>query len=77
LALKFFKKTEHQLEEIKKLFSILGVDDSRIKIMPKSSSLAETLLSYDEIDIALDTFPYNGMTTTCDALWMGVPVITH
>jgi predicted O-linked N-acetylglucosamine transferase (SPINDLY family) len=52
-----------------------GVAKDRVELLgwlPDESHLA----LYDRIDIALDPFPYNGTTTTCEALWMGVPVVT-
>lgn len=52
-----------------------GVDASRIAILPYVS-LQDYFRWLDSVDIALDTMPYSGGTTTCDALWMGVPVVT-
>jgi len=52
-----------------------GIDSDSLHFADKVPAPAYFRL-YHQIDIALDTFPYAGGTTTCDALWMGVPVIT-
>ncbi len=57
-------------------FESLGVASDRIIWADWSASRDEHLARYHEIDIALDTFPYNGATTNCEALWMGVPVVS-
>jgi predicted O-linked N-acetylglucosamine transferase (SPINDLY family) len=62
-------------ESILNSFAACGVSADRIELRPKSS-YTDMLAEYGDIDIALDTFPYNGGATTCEALWMGVPVIT-
>jgi protein O-GlcNAc transferase len=53
----------------------LGIERSRVEFTGKRSR-EEYLRLYDEIDIALDPLPYNGITTTLDAFWMGVPVVS-
>jgi predicted O-linked N-acetylglucosamine transferase (SPINDLY family) len=55
----------------------LGITPNRIELLNWVSSSTAHLQLYNRIDIALDTFPYNGTTTTCEALWMGVPVVTY
>jgi predicted O-linked N-acetylglucosamine transferase (SPINDLY family) len=57
-------------------FEGAGVAAERILIAAPIASHREHMDTYNEVDIALDTFPYHGTTTTLDALWMGVPVIT-
>ena len=52
-----------------------GIDRRRVKFVGWSP-LSEYFKRYQQIDIGLDPFPCNGGTTTCDAIWMGVPVVT-
>ena len=62
-------------KRLQKMFIDSGVSPGMIELFGYSSSLFEHLELYNSIDIGLDTFPYNGTTTTCEAMWMGVPVI--
>jgi predicted O-linked N-acetylglucosamine transferase (SPINDLY family) len=57
------------------VFRARGIDPNRVEFIARQS-LADYFATYDRVDVALDPFPYNGGTTTCDALWMGVPVVT-
>jgi protein O-GlcNAc transferase len=57
-------------------FARHDVSADRIELAPATKTHGEHLAMYQRVDIALDTFPYHGTMTTCEALWMGVPVIT-
>lgn len=57
-------------------FSAHGIEADRLLFRPFSSKHIEFLQTFAEIDIALDPFPFTGGLTTCDGLWMGVPLVT-
>ena len=58
------------------MLAAAGVDAGRVDLRAWIDARSGHLGAYANIDIGLDPFPYNGTTTTCEALWMGVPVVT-
>jgi protein O-GlcNAc transferase len=61
---------------IENFMAARGVAADRLQLLAWVTPKAGHLSLYNEVDIALDPFPYNGATTTCEALWMGVPVVS-
>jgi predicted O-linked N-acetylglucosamine transferase (SPINDLY family) len=60
----------------KAFFEKEGIHSDRLDLVGWVKDRSTHLSLYNRVDIALDPFPYNGTTTTCEALWMGVPVVT-
>ena len=52
-----------------------GLDSKRVELLTPAASNAAHLRLYNEVDVALDTYPYHGTTTTCESFWQGVPAV--
>jgi predicted O-linked N-acetylglucosamine transferase (SPINDLY family) len=65
----------HVREHLRTALARAGIEAARLELLSPSATPMEHLERYNAVDIGLDPFPYNGTTTTCDALWMGVPVV--
>src|SRR5262249_55365239 len=63
-------------EPVRRRFSAAGIDPARVELRGWESGVKDHLQIYNGIDIALDSFPYNGATTTCEPFGRGVPVAT-
>ena len=77
LLLKFAGCTQPELiQNLHAFFTARGIDAGRVEFLPRTETVGEHIALYRDVDIALDTFPYTGTTTTFEALSQGVPVIT-
>jgi predicted O-linked N-acetylglucosamine transferase (SPINDLY family) len=71
----FFEDSEVHSSVMERL-AAAGISSERVELLGFLDSPAAHLEAYSRLDVALDPFPYNGTTTTCEALWMGVPVVS-
>jgi predicted O-linked N-acetylglucosamine transferase (SPINDLY family) len=77
LLLKAKQLTDVQTRtRFQEMFAREGITQERLEMHNWLLGQADHLELYNRVDIGLDPFPYNGTTTTCEALWMGVPVVT-
>jgi predicted O-linked N-acetylglucosamine transferase (SPINDLY family) len=77
MILKHFALREEVVrEDVRARFVAAGVEGERVLVEPPEPSAVETVRAYSRVDIALDTFPYNGTTTICEASLMGVPLVS-
>jgi predicted O-linked N-acetylglucosamine transferase (SPINDLY family) len=64
------------LASVSEKLTAAGLATDRVELLGFFDNPNDHLAAYSRVDVALDTFPYNGTTTTCEALWMGVPVVS-
>ncbi len=67
---------EGTAEDFRRRMQAAGLDLDRVDLGGHKSLVKDHLSAYGEVDIGLDTHPYNGTTTSCEALWMGVPIVS-
>lgn len=75
LASKQFKRPT-EIEKFQSRLAQHGIRSAQVSLLNAAATREDYFRRYTQVDMMLDTFPYPGVTTTCEALWMGVPTLT-